>query len=184
VRKRGAEIGWNEHKPYPWLAFRVVLAAALVALGVCLGGAMGVLTVLPLVALCIAAPLTHALFALFDDLRHSAFRDWSENWYEFDGIQIRVIEEELCTWVSLADLLRCLGEPSRGRALKGWLAGISEGQWRMYKGVGVCLSQQAVRDLLAAHCSPDARRLSCWFERDVLFAHERRRGRKRGEAAL
>ncbi|WP_417067590.1 hypothetical protein [Niveibacterium terrae] len=182
--KSDTEIGWDEHKPYPWLVFRVVLAAALVVLGVCLGGAMGILTVLPLVALCIAVPLTHALFALFDDLRHSAFRGWSGSWYEFEGIQIRVIEETSCTWVSLADLLRGLGEAHRGRALRGRLAAIPEGQWRCYEGIGACLSQQAVRDVLAAYCSSDARRLSCWFERDVLFAHERRRGRRQGEAAL
>lgn len=184
MKEENPEPRWDEERPWPWLAFRIAISALLITLGVCFGGAMGVLIALPLVALCIAAPLTHALFALFFDLRRASFRDWDGDWYEFEGLQIRVIEEKRCTWVSLPDLLRSLGEPCRGRALQERLATVPIGQSKNFERIGICLSQQAVRDLLASRASPEAWRLARWFEREVFFAHDRRRGRRKGEAAL
>lgn len=98
-----------------WIAWLAVGGALL--LGDLRGGAAGIGAVL-------AAPFwgVWALWALYRLARtimrwlgHSGWREWSGQYYEFDGRQIRILFDDDDVWFSAADVFEALNTPRPAR---------------------------------------------------------------------
>ncbi|GAA5179801.1 hypothetical protein GCM10025771_22790 [Niveibacterium umoris] len=167
---------WVDERAWAQLLIRAAMAAVIAWIFFRAMGLIGLVVALAPAALLTTVPLTHSGFDLLRWLRKSPVRPWNGRWYEFERIQVRIFEHPDHTWFCADDVFRALGEPvdkvvhERFRNRFGALG------YREPAGEDlVCFSEAALRRYLATRRDEHSLRFSRWIERDVLFAHEKRR---------
>lgn len=167
---------WVAARAWAQLILRLVLAGLIAWPMVRWQGLVGLVLALVPMAVLIAVPLTHSGFDLLRWLRKRHLKRWNGRWYAFRDFQIRLFELQDHTWLCADDVLRALGEPvdrvvhERFRNQFGALG------YREPPGESlICFSEAALRRFLSLRNDARSREFARWLERDVLFAHEKRR---------
>ena len=94
-------------------------------------------------------------------------RKWQGNYYEFAGVQVRVIEHDGVLWFAADDVIKATGIKAVGGALP---------ESRLLREWGLsCLTIEGVEGLLARRRSHEAGRFIVWARREVLAPWERKR---------
>ncbi|WP_374508921.1 hypothetical protein [Niveibacterium sp.] len=167
---------WLADHSWAQLILRLLLAALIAWPLVRWQGLVGlVLALVPMAAL-IAVPLTLSGFDLLRWLRKGHLKRWNGRWYAFHGIQIRLFELPDHTWLCADDVFRALGEPVDGVVHERFRNQFGALGYREPPGETlVCFSEAALRRYLSLRSDARSREFARWLERDVLFAHEKRR---------
>jgi len=167
---------WFAARAWAQLILRMALAALIAWPLVRWQGLVGLVLALLPMAVLIAVPLTHSGFDLLRWLRKRHLKRWNGRWYAFDGVQIRLFELPDHTWLCADDVLRALGEPADGVVHERYRNLFGALGYREPPGETlVCFSEAALRRYLSVRRDARSREFSRWLERDVLFAHEKRR---------
>jgi hypothetical protein len=164
-----------ETSPLRSLLFRVALLLPITVLAVRFVGAAA-LSMLALWGVALAVPLVELGAAFLRAARILPVKAWNGRWYEFDGRQIRVFEQPEHSWIAAEDVFACLGEVADDVTLARYESRYGQLGFRPPPGEKlVCFSEAALRRYLSMRSDQRSREFSRWLERDVLFAHEKRR---------
>jgi hypothetical protein len=164
-----------ETAPIRSLLLRIALLLPITAFAVRLVGA-GALPMLALWGVVLAVPLVELGASLLRLARILPVRAWDGRWYEFDSRQVRVFEQPEHSWIAAEDVFACLGEIADDVTLERFEARYGRLGFRAPPGEKLTsFSEAALRRYLSTRTDPRSREFSRWLERDVLFAHEKRR---------
>jgi hypothetical protein len=131
----------------------------------------GVVTLAPLVALVIAAPLIAFVFEYAGWVEERAWAPWQGIYHAFDDHQIRVTEARDLLWFSSADVHAVLGLAPRPGRLKT----LRVSECRIDDDLGVVLSNAGLVALFGRSTDRKTIRLIAWAERDVARPWRNRR---------
>lgn len=157
------------------IAWRLALCAAITFTAWRFGGTIPAVTSLALVGVLLARPLIELIGHLVHQLRALAWRDIEGHHHAFQGIPVRVFEDEAHRrWVSIADVRRILGSFSSDATLARLYP---EGWRRIGRPPRGCLSDEALLQHLAKTSTDLGGRFRLWVERDIAFPARRLRER-------
>lgn len=160
------------------LLVRFALSAAFCALATWIGWKTGekawALTFfvfsVPVIGVAIAKPLVELSHEGFSWLAGAHSREWHGAYYEFNGVQVRVYEDDERLWFAAADVLKACG-----------MKAIVETMLAIYPtncariGRIVCLDLEGVEKLFADNPKTELGRLTVWAKREVVTPWERKR---------
>lgn len=163
---------------WAWLLVRFICGAAVCAFITWVGWKLGqfawALTFgvfsVPLFAFAVAKPLIEFSHEGLDWLAHGHSREWHGAYYQFNGVQIRVFEDDDRLWFTVADVLRAC--KIRGIA-DTWLASYPANSKLV--GSHACLDMEGVEKFFAANKNVELGRLTVWAQREVVMPWHRKR---------
>ena len=162
------------------LLIRLVLSVGLSALVTWIGWKLGqkawalvaFLFSLPVIGFAIARPLIELSHEGLTWMSRSGLRAWEGNYYEFAGVHVRVYELDGQLWFAAADVIKAVEIQASPRLLASTKARGA----REIPGAGlVCLTVEAVEELLAAHSPSEGGRFINWMRREVVAPWERKK---------
>lgn len=149
----------------------VVIPAVLAFIGL---GLIGLLFALPVLAWIASRFLVHGGASAFAWMSTSHYRKWEGGYHEFNGVQVRVYEDEEQLWFVLPDVLESTGLREAPGAFRAAHPGdIRDIPGHRLKG----LNPRGVEHMLAKSPGHEAGRFLLWMRREVVLPWERRRGR-------
>ena len=164
------------------IAWRLALCAAISTAAWRFGGPIPMVVSLALIGVLLARPLIDLSGHLVHQLRALAWRDIEGHHHEFQGIPVRVFEDEAHRrWVSTADVRHILGAFSSDATLARLYP---EGWRRIGRPPRACLSDEALLQHLAKTSTALGGRFRHWVERDIAFPARRLRERDRRYATV
>ena len=158
------------------LALGVTLSVAMTWIGWKLGQKPGALVAfvisVPAIGIAIARPLVELTHEGFSWLAQHPLKEWEGNYYEFGGVHVRVYEFDGRLWFAAADVIKAVDLQASPKMLMT----TNPRGCREIPGTGmVCLTTEAVEELLLAHAPPEGGRFIHWMKREVLMPWERKR---------
>ncbi len=157
-------------------AARLLVCVGVCALALRLLGPLGLFMALPVFAVVYARSLLELPGALRRRMRARAWRSVSGRFYEFKGLSMRVVDDEVehMRWLLVDDLAKALGEKLKIGALK---LGHAQGLRELPEG-GLYISDEAALAYLAGRQTERSARLRVWVEQEVWYpARHRHAGR-------
>lgn len=153
------------------LALGIGASVAMTWIGWKLGGRawalLGFVFSTPVIGVAIAKPLVEMTHDGFTWLWHQPMMKWQGIYYEFGGIQIRVIEDDDTLWFAADDVIRSTGIKAKGGTLL---------EARVIPEFGLaCLDIDGVEKVLLRHRNSEAQRFIVWARREVLTPWERKK---------
>ena len=153
------------------LSLGLAASAAMTWIGHKLGGfpwaILGFLLSTPVIGVAIAKPLVEMIHDGFGWLWAQPLRAWQGKYYEFNGEQIRVIEDDDVLWFAADDVIRATG-------IKAKAATLSETrllpEWNLS-----CFTMEGLEAVLGRHRNHETQRLILWAQREVQAPWERKR---------
>ena len=140
------------------------------------GFVLGAVLTAPFWALWLLWP-AYRLWATWDrSARHSRWRAWEGNYYEFDGQQIRVLFDDEQIWFAADDVfdaLRLRGRqrnPDRGQLVAG-----RDGLARLPDSGLLAFSETGLQAWLDRRTETDALKFARWVRHQVIEPYRRRR---------
>jgi len=121
----------------------------------------------PLIGVAIAKPLVEMIHEGFGWLWAQPMRKWQGIYYEFNGIQVRVIEDEDTLWFAADDVIKATEIEAAGGTL-------TESRLLPQWGLA-CLAIEGVEAVLGRHRSHESQRFILWARREVQAPWERKR---------
>jgi hypothetical protein len=136
--------------------------------------------VVPLVAWVASRLIVRGTGGFADLAKHHALREWDGAYYEFDGRQIRIFEDEGRLWFVVIDVARSLGWR---RVPQGFLS-TQQPRLRPVEGTRLLATDMAgLEILLAARRERECGRLLRWARSEVEAPWLRKREERRLGAA-
>lgn len=136
------------------------------------GGWLGFLLSAPLYGSALAKPIVELFEEGFTWLARQPLRQWEGRYYEFDGIQVRIYEDDDKLWFVANDVVRATGMAAMPQS---FLATQGQGI-RVLEGTKLqCLDLDTVEKLLSRNRERDAGRFMSWARREVEAPWERKR---------
>jgi len=163
---------------WAFLLLRFVVSASICALATWIGWKLGqrawaltffVFTI-PVVGVAIAKPLVEFSHEGISWLADAHSREWHGAYYEFNGVQIRVYEDDDRLWFTAADVLKACNI----RAIAETLLASHPENCRSL-GRHVCLDIGGVEKLFEDNRNAELGRLMVWAKREVITPWERKR---------
>ena len=153
------------------LAIGVAVSAAMTWVGYKLGGfpwgIIGFLFSTPIIGVAIAKPLVEMIHDGFGWLSGQPLKKWEGNYYEFGGVQVRVVEHDDALWFAAADVIKATEIKAHARTLE---------ESRLIPGLSFpFLDIDGVESVLGRHRSHESGRFILWARREVLAPWERKR---------
>jgi hypothetical protein len=148
------------------------LAIGLAVMGVMgkLMGLIGIVFAAPILGIAIAKPLVEVMHEGFTWTANQPLRKWQGRYYEFGGVQIRVLEHKGALWFASDDVISSTGIPAAGRTLlESTSIPVDDAGELAFLDIG------SLETVLLRHRSPEATRFLLWAQRDVVAPHERRK---------
>ncbi|MBC8022899.1 MAG: hypothetical protein H7Y14_07255 [Burkholderiales bacterium] len=128
---------------------------------------IGFLVSLPVLAFSLSRPLVQLIEDGFAWTAAQPLRKWQGNYYEFGGVQVRVVEDDDALWFAADDVIKATGIEAVGGALP---------ESRLIAELRLsCLTIDGVETLLARHPSHESGRFILWARREVFTPWERKR---------
>ena len=160
------------------LLFRVALCGMASALFIWIGhqfhpragGWIGFVLSIPLYGTALAKPLVEMVEEGFAWLARQPLKAWEGRYYEFNGIQVRVVEDDDKLWFAAKDVLRATG---LAEIPQSFLATHRDG-CRPIEGLA-CLDLDTVEAYLARNPGHEPGRFILWARREVEAPWERKR---------
>jgi hypothetical protein len=121
----------------------------------------------PAIAVAIARPLVELIHEGFTWTSRQPLKKWEGNYYEFGGVQVRVVEDEGELWFAADDVIRATGVPVVGGTL---LETRELAEWGF-----AALSIDGVEKVLGRHRSHESGRFILWARREVVTPWQRKR---------
>jgi len=153
------------------LALGVAASVAMTWVGYKLGGfAWGILGFLfstPIIGVAIAKPLVEMIHDGFGWLSAQPLRKWEGAYYEFNGVQVRVMEDDDRLWFAADDVVKATGIRAKGATL---LEAALLPEWDL-----PCLTIEGVETVLGRHRSHESQRFILWARREVQTPWERKK---------
>jgi hypothetical protein len=136
------------------------------------GGWIAFVLSIPLYGVALAKPLLGLAGEGMTWLVHQPLRQWEGRYYEFDGVQVRVYEDDDKLWFVAKDVISATRSPEIPGA---FLATHSQG-CRVLEGTRLqCLDLDTLEKLLRRSRENDAVRFILWARREVETPWERKR---------
>jgi hypothetical protein len=136
------------------------------------GGWIGFVLSVPLYGTALAKPLVELFCEGITWLSRQPMRHWEGRYYEFNGIQIRVYEDDDKLWFVAKDVLRATNAPA---IPESFAATHSQGFRVLADTTLTCLDLDTVEKLLARSREHDPGRFILWARREVETPWERKR---------
>jgi len=153
------------------LALGVSVSAAMTWGGWKLGGLKYALVAFvistPAIAVAIARPLVELIHEGFTWMARQPLKKWEGNYYEFAGVQVRVVEDDGQLWFAADDVIKAAGIRAVGGTL---LESHVLPEWDF-----AALTIDGVEKVLGRHRSHESGRFILWARREVLTPWERKR---------
>jgi hypothetical protein len=151
-----------------WKTFLVRLAFGIgaVALGAYLLGLVGFVVAVPILAFAISKPLIEMTHDGFTWTSNQPLTKWQGHYYEFNDVQIRVLEDGDKLWFSADDMIKATQIEAKGATLL---------ETKVIEDVGPCLPMDGVEKVLLRHRSHESQRFLLWARREVQTPWERKR---------
>jgi len=121
----------------------------------------------PAIGVAIARPLVELVHEGFTWTANRPLKKWEGNYYEFGGVQVRVVEDEGELWFAADDVIRATGVPVVGATL---LETRELPEWGF-----AALSIDGVEKVLGRHRSHESGRFLLWARREVVTPWQRKR---------
>lgn len=158
------------------LALCVLVSGLFVGIGLQVhpqaGGWIGFVLSVPLYGTALAKPLLELFEEGITWLAHQPLRQWEGRYYEFNGIQIRVYEDDDKLWFVAKDVLRATNIPA---IPDSFLATHSQG-CKVLDGTSLtCLDLDTLEKMLARSREHEPGRFILWARREVETPWERKR---------
>jgi len=162
------------------LLIRVALSFGLSALVTWIGWKLGqkswaliaLVGSIPVVGFAIANPLIELSHEGIAWMWHSGLREWEGHYYEFAGVHIRVYELDGRLWFAGKDVIKAADVQANPRLLMT----TNPRGCREIPGTGlICLTAEAVEEVILAQSAPEGGRFINWMKREVLTPWERKR---------
>jgi hypothetical protein len=122
----------------------------------------------PAIAVAIARPLVELIHEGFTWTSRQPLKKWEGNYYEFGGVQVRVVEDDGQLWFAADDVIKATGIAAVGGTL---LEARDLPEWG-FAGLGI----DGVEKVLGRHRSHESGRFILWARREVIMPWERKRG--------
>jgi hypothetical protein len=136
------------------------------------GGWIGFVLSVPLYGTALAKPLVELFCEGITWLSRQPMRHWEGRYYEFNGIQIRVYEDDDKLWFVAKDVLRATNVPA---IPESFAATHSQGFRVLADTTLTCLDLDTVEKLLARSREHEPQRFILWARREVETPWERKR---------
>jgi hypothetical protein len=128
---------------------------------------IGFLVTLPTLAFSLSRPLIQMIEHGFVWTAARPLKEWEGNYYEFGGVQVRVIEEDDALWFAADDVIKATGIEAHGSTLA---------ETRRVAGYSIpFLGIASLEKVLGGHRSHESGRFMLWARREVLAPWERKR---------
>lgn len=166
-----------------WLIWAVLLLFALVLAWRLPAEALPLLAVLG--GLLLLWPLWRGGRWLWQAIGGAAHADWQGRYFEYDGRQIRILEDDLGDlWIAAADVFDALNLPAAARdPARVRLAAGREGL-RAAPGTRlVCFTERGLAAWLERRSGPQVAAFDRWLRTQVLVPHHRKRERAAAAAS-
>jgi hypothetical protein len=153
------------------LALSACSALALTWLGWRLGGLAWALVAFvfstPVIGVAIARPLVELTHEGFGWLSAQPLKEWEGNYYEFGGVQVRVLEYDERLWFAADDVIKATGIRAKGATLS---------EAHAIPGARFpCFTMQGLEQVLGRHRGHESGRFVLWAQREVVAPWERKR---------
>ena len=125
---------------------------------------------IPVFAFAVARPLIEFSHEGIDWLADAHSREWHGAYYQFNGVQIRVYEDDDRLWFTVADVLKACNI----RAIADTLLASYPANCKLI-GRHACLDLEGVEKFFASNKSVELGRLMVWAKREVVAPWERKR---------
>jgi hypothetical protein len=148
------------------------LAIGLVVMGVMAKamGLIGIVFAAPILGVAIAKPLVEVMHDGLTWTANQPLRKWEGRYYEFDGVQIRVLEHAGALWFAADDVVTSTGLPVvGGTLLEATTIPVDESAKLPF------LDLAALEKVLMRHRSPESGRFLLWAQREVVAPYERKK---------
>ncbi len=153
------------------LTLGIAASVAMTWIGWKMGGKswalIGLVFSTPVIGVAIAKPLVEMAHDGFTWLWQQPMAKWQGIYYEFGGVQVRVIEDDGALWFAAADVIRATG-------IKAKAATLLETKRIAEFGLD-CLDIDGVERLLTRHRNHEAQRFIVWARREVVTPWERKK---------
>lgn len=158
------------------LALCVLMSGLFVGIGLQIhpraGGWIGFVLSIPLCGIALAKPLVELFGESIAWLSHQPLRQWEGRYYEFNGIQIRIYEDDDKLWFVAKDVLRATNLPA---IPESFIATHSQG-FKVLAGTSLtCLDLDTLEKMLARSREYELERFILWGRREVETPWERKR---------
>ena len=120
---------------------------------------------IPIFAVAIASPLVHLIHEGFGWLWHRPMLKWQGRYYNFNGVQIRVLDEDERLWFCVEDVLRAC----EVRAIASVLP-----DTRQVEGLH-SMDMEALEHFHESHRTQELGRFLLWARREVFAPWERKK---------
>jgi hypothetical protein len=135
-------------------------------------GIIGLLFALPILGWIASRFLVHGGAGAFSWLSTSHAREWEGAYYEFNGVQVRVYDDDQQLWFALPDVLKSIGLKAAPAAFRAVHPGdVRDIPGQRLKG----LNARGIEHLLAKSHDHEAGRFLHWMRREVVGPWEKRR---------
>jgi len=133
-------------------------------------GLIGLVFAAPILGIAIAKPLVEGIHEGFVWTANQPLRKWEGRFYEFGGVQIRILEHKDALWFAADDVITATNIPVKGRTLL-------EASTIPLEDAGDLpfLSMEGLEKVLLRHRSHESQRFLLWAKRDVHAPWERKR---------
>ena len=164
------------HTPLPLAAsflIRIALAAAISGLAYWkIDGMVSLVLTIPVWGVLLAKPILELLATYFDFARKQPYAKWQGHYYEFQGTQIRIFEDDGALWFCDRDILHVLDKtPEKSLHLT-----YPETDYRKLDDSGLmAFSEMAVLRVVARIRHPATGKLKFWLEREVIAPFHKKR---------
>ena len=153
------------------LSLGVAASVAMTWIGWKLGGfswaLIGFVFSTPVIGIAIAKPFVEMMHEGLTWLWHQPMMKWQGIYYEFGGVQVRVIEDDGALWFAAEDVIKATGIKAKAATLL---------ETRLIPEFGLaCLDIDGVEKVLLRHHSHESQRFVVWARRDVLTPWERKK---------
>ena len=133
-------------------------------------GLIGVVFAAPILGIAIARPLVEGIHDGFVWTANQPLRNWEGRYYEFAGVQIRVLEHKDALWFAADDVVMATNVRVKARTLpEAATIPLEEA------GDLPFLDMHGLEKVLLRHRSHESQRFVLWAQRDVQAPWERKR---------
>ena len=149
------------------LALRLAIGLAALFLAAHYLGLIGLVVAAPILGFAISKPLIEGVHDGFTWTANQPLRKWQGIYYEFNNVQIRVIEDDDVLWFATDDVIKAsevnvkAGTLTESKLLPEW--GLE------------CLTIEGVEGVLGRHRGHESQRFILWARREVQAPWERKR---------
>ena len=151
------------------LVIRLAIGFAAIAVFGYAMGLIGIVFAAPILGIAIAKPLVEVIHEGFTWTANQPLRKWQGRYYEFGGVQIRILEHKGALWFAADDVVISTGMPAGRKLLEATTIPVDDSDELSF------LDLASLEKVLLRHRSPETTRFLLWAKREVAAPHERKK---------